>query len=113
MSLKDIQEGFNKEYPYLWIDFFSYPSVGNTQARPEKISPDAIVRNVCQLDGSRSINIDGNTSVLELENSFCKILGVNVKLMRKSGNVWVGTPYTSNWTLDNQNSEGQQIIMDH
>ena len=111
-SLKDIQEAFNRIYPYLWIDFFYKAVNGSDHTRPEKIKPETAIKNISALNGNGLINIDGKKSVAELENEFCKTLGLKVKVMRKSGNVWVGTPYTTNWTLNNQNSEGEQIIMD-
>lgn len=104
--IKEIQNRFNNAYPYLWIDFY-YHSDNHT--KPEKIKPETAIKTVSTLQGSKDISIDGEKSVAQLESDFKEQLGLYIKILRKSGNVWVGTPYTRNWTLKNQNFEGEQI----
>ena len=110
-TIKQIQDAFNTAYPFLWIDFFHVPTIVLDHARPEKIKPETFVKNVYPFAGTKSINIEGSRSVAQLEEDFWKNLRLKVQVLRRLGNVWVGTSYTGNWTLENQNSEGQQIDM--
>ena len=105
--IREIQNRFNKAYPNLWIDFYYHPN--SDHSKPEKINPETAIKNICAIIGTRDINIDGEKSVAELEADFKELLGLEIKVLRKTRNVWVGTPYTRNWSLQNQNHEGKQI----
>ena len=110
-SLMQIQEKFNKAFQYLWINFY-YTNFNNTSnAASEKISEDIKLKSLIYNTGAKVINLDKNTSIYQLENDFWKILGLKVKVFRKSGNVWVETIFTGNWSLERQNAEENQIII--
>ena len=55
-----------------------------------------------------NISVEKTTTVAQLEGNFLA-LGVKAEIFRRSGNVWVETFLTSNWTLDQQNLEGEEI----
>ena len=46
-------------------------------------------------------------SVKDLEQNFRDVYGLSVQILRKSGKVWLGTTVTDNWTLKEQNEQGQ------
>ena len=48
-------------------------------------------------------------TVTELENKIHEVFGLNAEVLRKSGNVWLETKLTSNWTLLQQNKMGIAI----
>jgi hypothetical protein len=110
-TFKDMQEEFNRVYPFLWIDFY-YSNPGYGAGNSGKIKPETVIKKQCALNQHTVININSNKSVAQLEDDFIETLNVKIKVLRKSGNVWVGTSYTRNWTLDNQNFQGQQIVID-
>ena len=58
--------------------------------------------------GKGIVNMDNDVTVAELENQFTNI-GVNAEIFRRSGNVWVEASLTINWTLQQQNMEGEEI----
>ena len=58
--------------------------------------------------GKVIVNMDNDVTVAELENQFTNI-GVNAEIFRRSGNVWVEASLTINWTLQQQNMEGEEI----
>jgi hypothetical protein len=111
MTFNEIQEAFNEVYPFLSVDFY-LPLKRSTDGKLDKIKPEWTVKRFCPFEGVRTINIDGAKSVEQVEADFLETLVLKAKVLRKSGNVWVGTKYTSNWTLENQNFEAQQIIID-
>ena len=105
--IREIQNRFNKAYPNLWIDFYYHRNLSHSKA--EKINPETAIKDICALNGTRDINIDGEKSVAELEADFKELLDLEIKVLRKTRNVWVSTPYTRNWTLQNQNQEWEQV----
>lgn len=111
LSIKDVQQAFNRAYPFLWIDFFHRPLSPKNHTSVEKVNPETTVKKLCSFTGIKTINIDGASSVAQLEADFWETLGVKIQVLRLSRNVWVSTSYTGNWTLEKQNSEGQQVDM--
>lgn len=110
MLLQDVQDGFQRCYPNLWIDFFyDHNLPGTLHVTPEKIKPGTPISRLTVFKKDVLLDIDSNKTVTQLEKHFLDELGVQVKVMRKSGNVFVGTPYTNDWTLDAQNAAGGQI----
>ena len=58
--------------------------------------------------GKAVIDINDDVTVEELENKFASI-GLIAEVLRRSGNVWIETSLTNNWTLQQQNMEGEEI----
>ena len=56
--------------------------------------------------------ISGDMTVLELENLFMNRFGLAAQVFRKSGNIWLETIRTDNWTLKQQNNHGMEISED-
>jgi len=56
------------------------------------------------------INLSGSTTIQTLKNSIAESTGLMVKIFRKSGNVWIETSLTDDWTLDRQNEEGKLMV---
>ena len=48
-------------------------------------------------------------TVANLENDFDAIYGLAVHVFRKSGKVWLETTVTDNWTLEEQNRQGELL----
>lgn len=108
-SLKYIQKQFNACYPFLKVEFFKKIPVNQPIYKAELIS--AFESNK-PLDGSwegKVIDISGGRTVLEVENDFENLFGFPAHVFRKSGNVWVETSLTSDWSLLEQNEEGAEI----
>jgi hypothetical protein len=51
-------------------------------------------------------------TVADLEFRLEKEYGLHIQVFRKSGNIWLETTATDNWTLDRQNQEGK-ILEEH
>ncbi len=58
---------------------------------------------------SGTININGVMKVAELESAFSKTFGLAVQVFRKSGNVWLQTTATDEWTLAAQNQKAMEM----
>jgi glycerol-3-phosphate O-acyltransferase len=109
--LKQLQEEFNEVYPYLWIDFYFNSFSKGLNVMPDKINANTQIKDLCKLNGESTINIESNLSISQLETEFLEKLGLKIKVLRRTGNVWLETIFTANWTLECQNAEGQKIII--
>jgi len=111
--IKDIQREFNQEFPYLKIEFFKKGFQNVRLANKETgLSREMMVglntMGGTSLDG---LQITGEMTVKELERKCEEALGLSVHVYRKSGNLWLETTMTDNWTLDQQNETGRQISL--
>ena len=103
----DIQNEFNTVFPFLKLEFFKMDEVTIPSRR--------LLPACFALQDSRLQPIDGHTTinekmtVLELENEFLSLFGLGVQVLRKSGNLWLETTMTDNWTLQRQNELGREI----
>ena len=109
-SIKEIQEEFQRTFPYLKIEFFRYVQKnGSSPAKPQPI-PDKMTIGMVRHDHSDgTLNISGSRSVEEIEKDFLNKFGLAVEVFRKSGNMWIETILTHHWSLLRQNHEGQQM----
>ena len=55
------------------------------------------------------IQINEEMKVIELEKLFKDKFKLAVQVFRKSGNLWLETTMTDNWTLAQQNNHGREI----
>ena len=108
-TVRDVQEKFQTVYPYLQIHFYKgNPKDRSNFQRLQKISADVLIKDLTLADKRISISIDNNTTVLELLGSFGDI-GLEAEVCRKSGNHWVATSLTADWTLQRQSTEAMLI----
>ena len=109
-KIKDIQEAFAHEFPFLKIEFFS-------KAHPSKGASDRKLMLVAtkSLGECRSRHNDGvitikqDMTVTEVEETFNKKFGLSAQIFRMSGKVWLETTVTDGWTLEEQNREGKDL----
>ena len=102
-TLRDMQEEFSEKFPFLKIEFYS--AKGEQEAR-KKLAPDRTVGEVRTIHNEGELSIHGNVKVRSLEASFSESFGLNVQVFRLSGNLWLQTTSTDEWTLHEQNRKG-------
>lgn len=108
--ISDIQKEFNKEFPFLKIEFFNNKSLSRSDYSSKQIIPSTRKIGDSQwaiTDGG--IQIDQKMKVSELEQLFKEQFSLAVQVFRKSGNLWLETTMTDNWTLQQQNNHGREI----
>ncbi len=109
--ISDIQNEFNKAFPFLKLEFFtkkrslSPPGLTASQLIPynRKIS-----EGQSTITGG-DIEISGEMKVIELEKLLKEQFSLAAQVLRKSGNLWLETTMTDNWTLEQQNKHGKEI----
>ena len=108
-TAEEIKKIFTTCYPYLKIELYQKPPDSNGMITKKELLPINFSMNrFLKKTGKGIINMDNDVTVEELENQFTNI-GVNADIFRRSGNVWVKASLTINWTLQQQNMEGEEI----
>lgn len=106
----EIQKEFNESFPFLKIEFFKTRSFSRSEFLPNQIIPS--LRKIG--DGQQTISdgdieITQEMKVKELEKIFKDKFSLAAQVFRKSGNLWLETTMTDDWTLQQQNDHGREI----
>lgn len=104
-NIEDVKKIFTACYPFLKIELYRNPA-DITEYKTIAITHPLVQPSTNNFQAE--INIQEDKTVAELENDFLQ-LGLKAKIFRKSGNVWVGTSLTNNWTLQQQNTEAEEL----
>ena len=107
----DIQKAFNLYYPFLKIEFAD-KTKKTLPFKNSKVNPDDQIGEIAELMRPATINVENEKTVSEVEKEFREILGLTIRMYRKSGNVWNVISVTDNWTLENQNKAGETISIE-
>ena len=109
-----IQAEFTRLFPYLKLEFFSMPhQAGQLTAEKYLISPVRTIGECRKVHRSGSIAVFPQMSVTQLEREFQHTYGLSVQVFRKSGDTWLETGVTDNWTLEKQNNIGAELADIH
>jgi hypothetical protein len=109
-KIADIQRQFTACFPYLKLQFSSQLiSQGQSQVRRLMLPQDTLIRHITQKEFPFAISIDGAMTIADLEQCFEKETGMHVQVFRSSGKLWLITNATDQWTLNKQNSEGEEL----
>lgn len=108
--ISEIQKDFTDNFPFLKLEFFNNKSF----ARNDFSASQIISRNR-KLGETQTgikediIEIEESMKVSELEKIFKDKFKLAVQVFRKSGNLWLETTMTDNWSLLQQNNHGREI----
>ncbi|MCB0638667.1 MAG: hypothetical protein KDC54_18680 [Lewinella sp.] len=107
MTLLDIQIAFNQTFPFLKVEFYK-GTHDSGQGSPVRTQLDAKqpLAKVRRVHNEGELAISTGMTVAELEQAFQDRYGLNAQVFRKSGNLWMQTTATDNWTLGEQNRKG-------
>jgi hypothetical protein len=109
-TFQSVQNEFTALYPFLKIDFFrTSEGQGRPLPRMERILPQERIRRFVRDTHPITVGIGGHRTVAEVVKGFEERLILSVMILRKSGNMWIGTTLTLDWTLERQNREGEHI----
>jgi hypothetical protein len=109
--IKDIQKEFNEMFPFLKIEFFNNRSSSSrSDFSARQIIPQSRKLGESQLGIQEGdIEIGEEMKVNELEKLFKNRFNLAAQVFRKSGNLWLETTMTDNWSLLQQNNHGREI----
>jgi len=106
-TIQEVQTEFNNKFPFLKIEFYTEEH-GNHEGSPKaaEIDKSQTIDDVRTKKKEGELSIHANQKVSTLEQNFHQIYGLNAQVFRKSGNLWLQTSATDDWTLHKQNEKG-------
>lgn len=110
-TLSEIQETFSKHFPYLKLEFFNVDPVKGGKFSKENLitQTNKTLAEVRHLHRAGHLSINGHQKVSTLENHLANDFGINIQVFRKSGNSWLQTTSTDEWTLSEQNNMAKEM----
>jgi hypothetical protein len=107
-AINDVREEFNNAYPFLSIDFYKHElKSAGLFVRQRLNKTTSLVNAGIRHEGE--IDIIETMTVRQLEQSFKDEFGLEIQISRKSGNVWLETTISDEWTLKQQNDHGREL----
>ena len=105
--IANIQREFQAAYPYLKLEFYEQPHLAG-QASPAtgRIAPETSIDDIRMIHSFGWIDISDNRTAVEVEYDFRHMMGLNAQVLHKSGNLWLETTSTDDWTLARLNERG-------
>ena len=107
-SINDIQLDFNRQYPYLKVEFYRGNVSSTVVVKREHLQSSLVIKKA-GLIRNGTIEINDFMKVGELEKIFSVEFGLSAQVSRKSGILWLETTMTDNWTLKQQNDHGKEL----
>lgn len=108
--ISDIQKEFNTMFPFLKIEFFNNRSFSRSGFSAQQIiSQNRKIGDTQLAVKDANIEIAEKMKVNELESIFKDQFSLAAQVFRKSGNIWLETTMTDNWTLQQQNNHGKEL----
>jgi hypothetical protein len=109
-TIKEIQQEFSRSFRWLKIEFYSKPhSITDKKVVNNMYSSGLKLEEIGFRSDSVVIDINSDMTVKELEELIRKKTGLYAQVFRRSGKVWLETSATDNWTLAEQNEEGESL----
>lgn len=109
--LCEIQEEFSSHFPFLRIEFFGYEPDEKDVFKKSNMITDTgkTIGEIRHIHTHGSLSINGHQKVSTLEKHFRENYGINIQVFRKSGNNWLITTASDDWTLADQNKKGKEM----
>ena len=107
-AISDVQKDFNLAYPFLKIDFYKLSDPKRGPASRTHLINTLSIKNA-GLTTQGNLEISDALTVGQLEKTFREQFGLYVQVSRKSGNLWLETTISDNWTLKQQNDHGKEL----
>jgi hypothetical protein len=110
ISIETVKNEFNRTFPFLKIEFFKKPhKKGGSSTRTSMYSNNEKIGLIGKVNTLTRFPVSNNMTVNEFEKGFEKNYNLYVQVFRKSGDVWLETSATDDWTLEEQNAEGKNL----
>ncbi len=108
IAIIQFQTDFTGKYPFLKLEVLKNDLFeSQLKITYQNNSRPTLNKNV--FNYSTKINLGTERTVAEVGADFNNLFDLPIQILRKSGNVWVETSLTEDWTLEHQNRQGEQI----
>jgi hypothetical protein len=128
--LTALQEEFSNSYPFLKIAFLETlnrnamnsisrnpgsrdketAQAGEVYSSENRMLEQQRIRRSARDLLRQELGVSGSMQVIELEKLLETYFGLPARILRKSGNLWIETLYSKQWTLRQQNDHGEDIV---
>jgi PAS domain-containing protein len=109
-SAKELQEEFEKRFPYLKIELYSVAHKAGEGSSIKNQLPNNITLGEATGSSLKGIiEVNSLTKVSELEQQFQNIFGISAQVFRNNNSTWIQTTATDSWTLGEQNNHAREI----
>ena len=109
IKLKELKAAFNEKFPHLKIEFFSEEhEKGEASTYKSMYDDDLYLKDIRTVHNEGELSINGHIKTSTFEQTFKEKYGINVQVWRRSGNMWLQTTTTDDWTLSEQEKKGVQ-----
>jgi len=109
----EIQMEFNTVFPFLKIEFFRKKIYQQPEFTPQQMVPrNQKIGSTQTAISDGDIEINADMKVKDLEKLFKEQFSLMAQIFRRSGNLWLQTTMTDDWTLARQNEHGREISTD-
>jgi len=111
--ISDIQKDFGILFPFLKVEFFKNGHIRRDRYPIHKMIPATRpVKDAWHLKKETGqLEVNDIMTVVEFENALMDQFGLSAQVFRRSGNLWMETTITDNWTLKQQNDHGKEITV--
>lgn len=114
MKVSDLKDQFSSIFPNLKVEFYTQSHLpGEGSSKDVQIPDEVHISSLYSGIENGSIEISPNMSVKEFEQRMKDQFGFNVQVFRKSGDLWLQTTKTDDWSLEKQNGKGGRSQLDH
>jgi len=104
----ELQQEFNAVFPHLQLEFYKRPANEAAAAAKQPVAKTALFRELGVKEAGL-IEAGDDITVASLEHSLMEKFGLPAQVIRQSGNVWLETTMTDDWTLFRQNEHGREL----
>jgi hypothetical protein len=107
--IQKVQEVFSHTYPFLKIEFertSRRPAAGIDNLPP---ATGEHIHDSAKTLLEKEIRLSDQLTVSDLEIGLSNLFGTAAQVYRKSGNSWLGTTMSRDWTLKQQNDHAKDI----
>jgi len=102
-TLSQIQTEFNEKFSNLKLEFYiGKHGEGEGTADNKKLDSSLTIGELREGDSETEFSIHGNLKTNSFEELWHEAFGFSVQVFRKSGNIWLQTTTTDDWTLSEQ-----------
>lgn len=109
-TFKELQQDFNEYFPFLKIEFFKRGhAVEEGSSASKMIRTNQHLKDIGSIKEEGQLDLTPTMTVASFEQTLLDRFGLAIQVFRKSGNLWLETTMTDQWTLGQQNEHGREI----
>lgn len=109
LSVGGLRQKFSAHFPYLRLEFFLLNDGGLPLASLRITDESILLGSIRRSHIEGELAISAHDTVKKLEDAFRNRFGLNVQVFHRSGNSWMLTTSTDNYTLERLNALGIEM----